>query len=393
MSSALHNNVEALVRSQTVSVRLVHADALRQYVAAWEELAANALEPNVFYEPWMLLPAIEHIRDKENINLVLVFGPAGLDGVEPLWGLFPVEVQNRCLHLPIKTLAFWQHRYCYLTVPLVDKEHAGPVFIAFWRWFEKNPLHCRILDTNYLSGEGPFHAEWADALIGRYLLVLNEHPRGLQVREKSFDSYVTKQLSRKRYHALRRGQDHLKELGSLAFREVKSIADVETWIEQFLYLESQGWKGMDGGALAIRPLDAEYFRDITYTGFAHDRARLLSLDLNGNPIAMKLVFTSEEGGHIFKIAYDERYAKYSPGVLLELEDLDSWHAGSKIKWVDSGASARHSLYDMISNDRRVIRRTLISNGLRGSDLFVSTIPALRLLRQWLGISPKGGVSA
>ena len=386
MSTTLHA-VEQPVRKQTVSVRLAPASALRQYLQAWEELAANAMEPNVFFEPWMLLPAIEHIGDEQDVYLLLIFGPAAPDGVEPLWGLFPVEVQTRCLHLPMRTLAFWQHRYCYLTVPLVDENHADQVIDAFWRWFENNPLDCRILDTNYLLGEGLFHAKWADALIGRYLLVLNEHPRGLQVREASFETYVARQLSKKRYHALRRGQRHLEEFGSVLYRELRAIADVETWIENFLYLESQGWKGRDGGAMAIRPRDAEFFRAITYAGFAQNRARLLSLDLNGNPVAMKLVLMSEDGGHIFKIAYDERYAKYSPGVILELEDLERWHAGSAINWIDSCASARHSLYDLISNERRVIRRTLISNGSRWADFFVSALPLLRYARhQFKGAS-------
>lgn len=390
MSSTLPA-LERQIHAQGASIRLVPCDALREYLAAWEALAAHALEPNVFYEPWMLLPAIEHIGDSSKITLLLIFGPPGADGEKPLWGLFPLELLPKCLHLPIPALAFWQHRYCYLTVPLVHKDYGDQVIDAFWRWFENNPLGCRILDTNYLLGEGAFHAKWADALIGRYLLVLNEYPRGLQVRASSFESYITSQLSKKRYHALRRGQRHLEELGCVAYREVESIRDVEDWIQEFLQLESGGWKGRAGGAIVIRPRDAEYFRSITYTGFAHNRARLLSLDLNGNPIAMKLVLTSEDGGHIFKIAYDERYSKYSPGVILELEDLERWHGGSQIKWIDSCASARNPLFDLISNERRVIRRTLISNGSRPGDLIVSALPLLRWVRHRFG--SKGGARA
>src|SRR5215813_2848126 len=33
-------------------------NALEKYVPAWEDLAATAIEPNVFYEPWMVIPAI-----------------------------------------------------------------------------------------------------------------------------------------------------------------------------------------------------------------------------------------------------------------------------------------------------------------------------------------------
>jgi CelD/BcsL family acetyltransferase involved in cellulose biosynthesis len=391
MSSAAHL-VQQIVRTKSASVRLVDAASLPQYFSAWEELAKNALEDNVFYEPWMLLPAMDHIRDREDVHFLLVFGPANAHGIEPLWGLFPIEVQSRCLHLPMRTLAFWQHRYCYLTVPLVHQDHADQVIGAFWRWFEDCPLHCRVLDTNYLLGEGAFHAKWADALSGRDLLVLNEHPRGLQRRALNFGSYITKQLSRKRHHALVRAQQRLEELGSLVYREVESIADVGLWIEQFLFLESQGWKGRAATAIACRPRDAEYFRNITCVGFAHNRARLLSLELSGNPIAMKFTLTSNDGGHMLKIAYDENYAKYSPGVILELHDIKDWHEASKINWIDSCACARHPLYDLVSNERRVIRRTLISNGSRSGDLFISTLPVMRYLRHRLAKRPHGGVN-
>ena len=35
------------------------AAALAALVPEWENLAANALEPNPAYEPWMLFPALE----------------------------------------------------------------------------------------------------------------------------------------------------------------------------------------------------------------------------------------------------------------------------------------------------------------------------------------------
>src|SRR5262245_22457654 len=35
---------------------------LEKRIGAWEELAAAAIEPNVFYEPWMLMPALKAYR-------------------------------------------------------------------------------------------------------------------------------------------------------------------------------------------------------------------------------------------------------------------------------------------------------------------------------------------
>ncbi len=361
---------------------------LIEFRGAWEELVENALVPNVFYEPWMLLPAIEHLHENENLHFLLVHGPAASDGARKLWGLFPLQIQTRCLHLPLRTLAFWQHRYCYLTAPLIERHHVDEVLDAFWRWFETNPLGCRVLDTNYLLADGPFHSAWADFLIGRCTLVLNEYPRGLQTRTASYESYLETQLSRKRHHALIRGRRHLEHLGSLVSREVESSDDVVTWTEQFLQLESSGWKGRQGTALASQTEDAEYFRELTRTAFASRRATLLSLELDGNPIAMRHMLIAGDGSFVFKIAYDEAYSKYSPGLLLELDHLRMFHSSARTEWIDSGASARNALFDLVSNERRIIRRALISNGSRRGDFCISALPLLRWLRHKFGSSSR-----
>jgi len=172
VASAAPRPVKTAPRTEVVG-----SQQLRSYEAAWSKLATSAAVPNVFYEPWMLLPAIEHLADGADLQFLLVFGPAAQNGTEELWGLFPLEIQSKTLKLPVRTLAFWQHRYCFLAVPLIHKSHVWPVLEAFWRWFEQNPFQCRILDTNYLLAEGSFHWAWADFAIGRASLALNEYPR------------------------------------------------------------------------------------------------------------------------------------------------------------------------------------------------------------------------
>jgi CelD/BcsL family acetyltransferase involved in cellulose biosynthesis len=363
----------------SATLQLLAAEELPPLQVQWANLARSAVASNVFYEPWMLLPALEYIRERENLHFLLIWGPAG-----ELWGFLPLQVQTRCLHLPVRTLAFWQHRYCYLTVPLVHAKHVEQVFDAFWRWFERNPLGCRILDTNYFLGEGPFHTAWADFLIGRCMLVLNEHPRGLQTRTGSGDGYTSALLSKKRYHALNRSRRHLETLGCVEYQEVTDGSQVANWVDHFLQLESSGWKGtQDGNAIAKHEADAAYFRAMTQEGFRNDRVTLLALLLDGRPIAMKQLLRDGEGAFIFKIAYDESFAKYSPGVLLELDHLRNWQDGRQTLWMDTCASPRHSLFNLISNERRMIRRTLISNGSRAGDLFLSTLPILRWMRHRL----------
>ena len=63
------------------------------------------------------------------------------------------------------------------------------------------------------------------------------------------------------------------------------------------------------------------------------------LKLNDQPIAISMGFIKDGAGWHFKIAYDETFAKYSPGVILESEQIRYFHARKDIHWVDSCMAA------------------------------------------------------
>jgi hypothetical protein len=370
-------------RSGAMTVRLIEAKELPQYEEAWWKLSNTAVVPNVFYEPWMLLPALEPPTDLATLRFLLVFGPTGKDGTEPLWGFFPLELQTKSMKLPVKALAFWQHhRYFYLTVPLIDAGHAAKVLDAFWRWFEGNPLGCRILDTNQVIAEGPFHAVWADFAIGRTSFTVIDFPRAFLQPASTAESYISDTISKKHRDEFLRCERRLSELGKLEYRQVDNLGDVDTWLDEFLRLEAAGWKGgPDGRAFAKETEHTEYLRTITREGFLRNRVMLLSLTLDGKPIAMKHNILSGEGGFSIKIAYDEEFAKYSPGVLLELENIRRVCNDSRIKWVDSCASPRHVMANRVWRERLMIRRTLFSNNSHLGDFWISVLPLLRWIKK------------
>jgi hypothetical protein len=367
---------------KSVTVRLVDAGHLRDYEEAWWKLSDCAVVPNAYYDPWMLLPAIELHAKAESLHFLLVFGPTGKDGVEPLWGFFPLEVLTKCLHLPIRTLAFWQHRNCWLTAPLIDRDRIREVLDAFWRWFESNPLGCRILDTNYLPADGPFHAVWADFAIGRSSLMLRDFPRAFFAASGTAESYISKAVSKKHSDTFLRQKRRLSELGKLEYHQVESLEEIDAWLDDFMKLEVSGWKGgVSGNALAKERQDADYFRTFTREGFQRHRVLLLSLVLDGKAIAMKQILLAGGGGFVFRITYDETYAKYSPGLLLELENMRRAWDGSQIKWMDSCANPRHPLFNRIWSERRMLRRTLFSNSSRLSDFWIAVVPLLRWIKK------------
>ena len=102
-----------------LSVTLARRPAeLEAVVPAWEELASAALEPNPFYEHWMLRPALEAFGAGRELRVVLVW--AG----ERLAGLFPFERVARYKGLPLPAFKSWRHAHCLLCTPLVRADTA-----------------------------------------------------------------------------------------------------------------------------------------------------------------------------------------------------------------------------------------------------------------------------
>ncbi len=88
-------------------------------------------------------------------------------------------------------------------------------------------------------------------------------------------------------------------------------------------LEAKGWKGRDGSAFNRTPDGRRFFLAFMDHFRARGRAMLLTLRLDGHEIAMKcnLMAPGGVGSFSFKIAHDEAYARFSPGVLLEIDNI------------------------------------------------------------------------
>ena len=67
------------------------------------------------------------------------------------------------------------------------------------------------------------------------------------------------------------------------------------------------------------------------------RLERLAIRLDGKPLAMLATFLCSPGAFSFKTAFDESFARFSPGVLLQRENLELL-ARADIDWVDSCAA-------------------------------------------------------
>lgn len=346
---------------------------------AWAALAADASEPNPFYERWYLLPslhALEHLGAVE----VLGFETGG-----QLQGILPITRAGRYYRWPIPHIRGWVHANCFVGSPLVAKGHEQ----AFWRallgWADRNAGPALFLHLGHIPLAGPLyealHAVLAEQR--RAHALVHREERALLSSDLSPAAYLESSLSGRKRKELRRQHARLSELGTLAVERHDDAAGLDGWTEAFLKLEAAGWKGAVNSALASAPQTTRLFRDALRQAAEEGRLLRLSLTLDGKPLAMLASFVAPPGAFSFKTAFDERYARFSPGVLLQLENLSLLeHPG--IRWTDSCAAADHPMIDHIWRERRPIGRISIAIGGAARRWLFD-----RLVRAELGRNPTG----
>ncbi len=124
-------------------------------------------------------------------------------------------------------------------------------------------------------------------------------------------------LSSRRKSDMRRARRRAEKLGEVTLR-IHDVAetDVEPLLEEVFRVEAANWKGRNGSSLLHR-------RDLArfYTVYGHKAARKGTLRVGTMTIANKVVgvllgLREAKRFWVFKIGYDEAYARCSPGVLL-----------------------------------------------------------------------------
>jgi hypothetical protein len=361
-------------------------EQLEAHVSAWEALAAAALEPNIFFEPWLLLPALKAYGRGSRLRFLLLFAP------DPsrlrqrlLCGFFPLERRAHCHGLPCPCLRMWRHPHCYLATPLLRTGYARDCLTAFFAWLATDRHSAPLLSLDLIPAEGPWHRLLSDYLHEQAPLVFvaDSWTRAFFEPGASGEAYLRASLSGTHRRALQRRRKRLAEQGRLECRTLANGEDAEPWIAEFLRLEAGGWKGRQGTALASAAADRDFFTAVA--GEAHRRGRLMlvALTLDGRPIACRCSFRAGDGSLAFKTAFDEAFTSFSPGALLEVEHIHHLHAVPGLRWMDSCTSPDNTLFNRLWKDRRAFQSLVIATGKRPGTLVVSLLPLLRCLKRAL----------
>ncbi|MFN3863304.1 MAG: GNAT family N-acetyltransferase [Erythrobacter sp.] len=342
------------------SLRLLSMEAVTEpaFIVAWERLVARAAEPNPFFEPWFLVPSLEQ------------WGAAGRAVVKAwfhdgrLAGLMPIIRSAAYYGHILPHATGWLHANAFCGVPLV----AAGLEEDFWRallaHFDQSPRQALFLHLPKLPAGGPVNAALERVLAGsgRAHYTVAEEFRALLEGKTSAEAYLAAAMSAKKRKELRRQHNRLAEQGVLAFERLEGEAGLSEWASEFLALEAAGWKGQAGSALASAADTRALFEQSLAGAAAAGRLERLALRLDGRAIAMLANFLTPPGAYSFKTAYDETYARFSPGMLLQLENLALLERAD-VEWADSCAVEGHPMIERLwRGQRHMVSRNIAIGG-------------------------------
>jgi|GEM_PF-1973444 len=315
-----------------------------------DKFQGQILEDNPFFGKVFLTAAFSRMNTNET-SLLTVWET--IDSQKFLKMYFPI-VRER-LGLPgQKTLRCWSHDYAPLGVPVICREDAGEIIDRF----------LQLLDQAEFPGVStlvlkdiPLQGVFATRI--REILDENDRPyrqvattdRAILERKQNNQSGSILDINSKKRRNYQRQMRRLSENGELQLEKVDNYQDVILRFEEFLLLESSGWKKRQRTSMLTIKQTAAFARQAVTELSKFGESAIYSIRLDDRSVASLVMLMSNGTYFPWKIAIDEHYARFSPGALLMYSVSEALADDADFVRADSLASSSSQLVNPIWKQR------------------------------------------
>jgi len=340
---------------------------------AWRRLSERALEPNPYFEPDFLLLSSRHLAGHADIKLVIAQEGTEFKGVLPISRISKSRMPPGRVASTRCSPGF----AALLDTPLIDRsrpDQASGALLDALREAAKSEDLPGIVMFNQIAADGP--------VIDSLRRVCRERRCPIFVKESwergsvSRTGRWTHPVDGKRGREIARRRRSLEKVAGVDVMLVDRTSDPAA-LEDFLTMESSGWKGRGGGKAFTRSSEQEaWFRAWHRCWVDAGRLHVLALNVGSASIAMQYFVRAGEGLFCIRIAFDEAYAKFGPGAILLVSALSHLRDNTDAAWLDSSADPNNAFFLGIMPERRTLSRLLIGTGGVWERNLVSALPTM-----------------
>lgn len=357
-----------------LDARILTAAEMRSRLSGWEDLCRRSLEDSVYYTPRYAGALLDTTASQDHPRFVTVS-----EG-ERLVALLPVETAR----LPVPGLAAagqaWMTDYTFSTLPLIDRNLASDAAGVLLEGLGQLSGGEWVFPAMTLDGPSARALMDAMELRGIPWAAAGDFTRATIARGPGFEEHLTERIGSKRRRELARNRRRLEELGKVSHETHCNGAELNRAVQAFLDLETSGWKGRRGTALACDPATRDFARAAFGDAGGQSICRADLLLLDGKPIAAGLIVFAGRTGFTVKGAYDERYARYGAGLLLEMEVLRSFLEEGWADRLDAATAGEHVI-DQLWPGRMRVGSLVFSLAPRGAALRLRSLTGVMAMKQ------------
>ena len=302
-------------------------ELIERLAVEWRKLCAEGRCAQPFFQPeWIAA----YLRAFAADNQLIVFT---VRRQGKLRAVLPLIAETATLHgVPVRKLRSPSNVHsCRFDLVVGDEDEAETIN-ALWQALHqrKNWDVIELLDVpeggageellRLATAEGHRGGQWGQPS-GAYLVLPEAGNVEVMLQE------LTSSKLRKSLRYYRR---NLEQQGALRFS--RCVLEDQQLRERFYQLESAGWKGAEGTAIACAAQTLQFYDEVAGAAANLGYYTIYSLALNERIIAMQFGLTYGGRFHLLKPAYDESFSEFSPGQLLTYEVLSDLLARGRTEY-------------------------------------------------------------
>ena len=308
-------------------------------------LSRRAIEPNLFFDPQFLAPAMPRLDDRK-VKLMVVRDETGARSRLRL--LMPYSVETASWMRGAPTIRAWTHPFGRCgTLPL-DGDDPHDILKTFLAGLTRPELKLPdilVLPDVRLDGAMAKAMLQVAAEAGLPTATVNATTRAALVKAPGIDHYIDPRLahagSGRRRRELKRQRRLLERDGPVRIEMAREPDAVRLGLEDFLAIEAGGWKGRQRSALIMDRYRSAFAREAVNALAGDGRCRVFTLKVGEKPVASLIAFVDRGEAYAWKTAYDETFAKASPGQQVMAEATRLLLSDPSVRRADSCAMPDH----------------------------------------------------
>jgi CelD/BcsL family acetyltransferase involved in cellulose biosynthesis len=191
--------------------------------------------------------------------------------------------------------------------------------------------------------------------------------------------YRSRLTSRRRNHHRRRRRQ-LAEVGRVDVEVARTLVELEGALEDAFELHRLRWDGRPDGSGFASPLGQRFHRAAIQALAAADVPRIVTLKVDGRPVAFHYYFALEGRMYVHRIAFDPAYARFSPGLVNTLDAIEQAAAEGLTKVEFLGGAERYKI-ELADHLEPLYEGFGLAGSVRGKAAVATRVGVIRMRKQ------------